>query len=580
MVWDASGREASHHAARYPHHRASADQAAAMAMNSSFGRAYQRLWAANALSAVGTGMTTAALPLLASIKPPSELLLGTIAAAGLLPGVLLAVPAGLVADRYDRGRVLVVADLGRAVVVAAAAIALLLGSLPGFVLAAITFLIGAGETVFITASQSAIPSFVAADQLDDANGRLQAADDVGREFVGPPLGSLIFRLATWIPFVADAVSYLVSAVLLLRLPRTPPAPVTELHQRPTMAPAWAYFRSSRTLVVLGGAMFTLSLCGSAVLAMLVLLVRNQFSLDVGWFGPALTVIAFGATLAGLLAGRLRARIPARWAISGAVAVNGLSYVALGTTTMWPIAAVALFAWGFAVTLGNITSVGIRQRVIPGDLIGRVMGIFRAALGAGGVIGALGEHRCHGGRPAATTGGGSVGVRVAARHRRCSASTPRRHAGTHHLTEAGQLEGQRAEAGLDPLVALEAEQRGELVGIHPARHDGSRDHPIGIAGVPGIDRQSEHRRPHVRERVARVGRQRRQPSPPGADVGRNLDDGAQQLTMNRQPGLVERRDGDTRSVAHQQVDRVLERADCARDEQLLHQRVAQRQGQRL
>ena len=390
MVWDASGREASHHAARYPHHRASADQAAAMAMNSSFGRAYQRLWAANALSAVGTGMTTAALPLLASIKPPSELLLGTIAAAGLLPGVLLAVPAGLVADRYDRGRVLVVADLGRAVVVAAAAIALLLGSLPGFVLAAITFLIGAGETVFITASQSAIPSFVAADQLDDANGRLQAADDVGREFVGPPLGSLIFRLATWIPFVADAVSYLVSAVLMLRLPRTPPAPVTELHQRPTMAPAWAYFRSSRTLVVLGGAMFTLSLCGSAVLAMLVLLVRNQFSLDVGWFGPALTVIACGATLAGLLAGRLRARIPARWAISGAVAVNGLSYVALGTTTMWPIAAVALFAWGFAVTLGNITSVGIRQRVIPGDLIGRVMGIFRAALGAGGVIGALGS----------------------------------------------------------------------------------------------------------------------------------------------------------------------------------------------
>ena len=363
MVWDASGREASHHAARYPHHRASADQAAAMAMNSSFGRAYQRLWAANALSAVGTGMTTAALPLLASIKPPSELLLGTIAAAGLLPGVLLAVPAGLVADRYDRGRVLVVADLGRAVVVAAAAIALLLGSLPGFVLAAITFLIGAGETVFITASQSAIPSFVAADRLDDANGRLQAA---------------------------DAVSYLVSAVLLLRLPRTPPAPVTELHQRPTMAPAWAYFRSSRTLVVLGGAMFTLSLCGSAVLAMLVLLVRNQFSLDVGWFGPALTVIACGATLAGLLAGRLRARIPARWAISGAVAVNGLSYVALGTTTIWPIAAVALFAWGFAVTLGNITSVGIRQRVIPGDLIGRVMGIFRAALGAGGVIGALGS----------------------------------------------------------------------------------------------------------------------------------------------------------------------------------------------
>ncbi len=359
-------------------------------INASFGRAYQRLWSANALSAVGTGMTTAALPLLASIEPPSELVLGFIAAAGLLPGVLLAVPAGLIADRYDRGRVLVAADLARAAVVIAAAIALVVGSLPGAVLAGITFLIGAGETIFITASQSAIPTFVGEKHLDDANGRLQAADDVGREFVGPPLGSLIFRLATWVPFAADAASYLISAVFLSRLPKAPPSGPTDVGPRPTMAPAWQYFRRTRTLVVLAGSMFTLSLCGSAVLAMLVLLVRRQYSLDGGWFGPALTVIACGATLAGIVAGRLRARLSTRVAMSGAVAVNAASYILLGTTGMWPVAAVALFAWGFAVTFGNITSVGIRQRLIPSALLGRVMGIFRGALSAGGVIGALGS----------------------------------------------------------------------------------------------------------------------------------------------------------------------------------------------
>jgi len=359
-------------------------------INASFGRAYQRLWSANALSAVGTGMTTAALPLLASITPPSELLLGSIAAAGLLPGVLLAGPAGLIADRYDRGTVLVVADLARAVVVIAAAIALVVGSLPGVVLAAITFLIGAGDTIFITASQSAVPSFVAVAHLDDANGRLQAADDVGREFIGPPLGSLIFRIATWVPFAADAVSYLVSAAFLARLPKAPPSEPTDLDPRPTMAPAWHYFRHTRTLVVLAGSMFTLSLCGSAVLAMLVLLVRRQYSLDGGWFGPALTVIACGATLAGMVAGRLRARLSARVAMAGAVGVNAASYLLLGTTSMWPIAVVALFVWGFAVTFGNITSIGIRQRLIPSDLLGRVMGLFRGALSAGGVIGALGS----------------------------------------------------------------------------------------------------------------------------------------------------------------------------------------------
>ena len=361
-----------------------------LGVNARFGRAYQRLWAANALSAVGTGMTTAALPLLASITPPSELVLGAIAAAGLLPGVLLAVPAGLIADRYDRGRVLVAADLLRAAVVLAAAVALVAGSLPGVALAALTFLIGAGDTVFITASQSAIPSYVAPAHLDDANGRLQAADDVGSEFIGPPLGSLVFRFATWLPLVADAVSFLVSAALLVRLPRSSHTATATHGERPTMAPAWAYFRRSRALVVLAGAMFTLSLCGSAVLAMLVLLVRDQYSLDGGWFGPALTIIACGATVSGVMAGRLRSRIPARRAMAAAVAVNGASYVLIGTSGRWPVAAVALFAWGFAVTLGNITSLGIRQRVIPGELLGRVMGLFRAALGAGGVIGALGS----------------------------------------------------------------------------------------------------------------------------------------------------------------------------------------------
>lgn len=373
-------------------------------MKRAYGRAYTRLWTANALSAVGTGMTTAALPLLASIHPPSGMVLGIIAAAGLLPGLLLAVPAGLLADRYERRTVLVAADLARAAVVAAAAIALIVGELPGIVLALITFLIGAGETIFVTASQSAIPSYVADTNLDGANGHLQAADDAGREFIGPPLGSLVFRLATWIPFVADAVSYVVSASLLLRLPRATPLATGEVRVPRTMAPAWAFFRRTRPLKVLAVAMFTLSLCGSAVIALLVLIVTTQLSLDRAWFGPTLTVVAIGATVAGLLAGRVRARVSARTAICGAVALNAASYFALGSTHWWPLAIAALLVWGFAVTLGNITSVGIRQRLIPVDLLGRVMGIFRAALGAGGVIGALG-----GGALAQYTSVGTVAI---------------------------------------------------------------------------------------------------------------------------------------------------------------------------
>lgn len=378
-------------------------------MRHPYGPSYSRLFAANALSAVGTGMTVSALPLLASIRPPSELMLGIIAAAGLLPGVLLAVPAGLMADRYDRGRVLVMADIGRAVVMVLGALAVLVGNLPSAALALIAFLIGAGDTIFVTAAQSAVPSFVAPEHLDDANGHLQAADNVGSEFVGPPVGSVLFRVGTWLPLAADAMTYVVSAMLLSRLPRAAPTPApvdtnSPAAARPTMAPAWTHFRQSRPLMVLGGSMLMLSLCGSAVLAMLVLLVTQRLRLGEVWFGTALTMVACGATVAGLIAGRIRARVSARPAIAGAVAANAVCYIVLGTTRLWPIAAVALVVWGFAVTLGNITSVGIRQRIIPPALIGRIMGIFRAALGMGGVIGALG-----GGALGRVTSAGTVAV---------------------------------------------------------------------------------------------------------------------------------------------------------------------------
>jgi len=171
-----------------------------------------------------------------------------------------------------------------------------------------------------------------------------------------------------------------------------------------MAPAWRVFRSSPPLQVLAGAMFTLSLCGSAVIALLVLIVTTQLSLDRGWFGPTLTVVAVGATVAGLLAGWVRARVSARVAICGAVALNAASYFALGSTHWWPLAIAALLVWGFAVTMGNITSVGIRQRLIPTEYLGRVMGLFRAALGAGGVVGALG-----GGALAQFTSVGTVAI---------------------------------------------------------------------------------------------------------------------------------------------------------------------------
>jgi MFS family permease len=386
------------------------------ALRSRSQRSYRLLWTSNAASAVGTGMTVTAIPLVAALQPNSELILGVVAAAGILPGLLFAVPAGIATDRFDRRRILIWADLLRALALTMAFVGVVTDRIGVVTLTLTAFLIGVGETVFISASQAFVPSLVPVEGLDHANGRLQAAEDVGREFVGPPLGSMAFSVAASVPFAIDAVSYVLSAGILLGIRRpdispeaTGPGASEEPPQDPRpgrvgMAEAWRFFRSSHTLEVLCAAMFVLALAGSAVLAQLVLIVREQLDVPDAWYGPTLAVLALGSTVAGLLAGRMREAIPAKMALMGAVAVNALAYLTIGATSMWPVAVMALAVWGFAVTFGNITSVGVRQRIIPPQLLGRTMSIFRTALGAGGLVGALG-----GGAVAAATSPGTLAI---------------------------------------------------------------------------------------------------------------------------------------------------------------------------
>ncbi len=337
-------------------------------------------------------MTVTALPLVGASLPDPSFVLSIVAAASMLPGMLFAVPAGILTDRLDRRLLLVASDLFRGVVVVAAMAAIVLDSIGVVMLAFIAFLIGAGDAVFVAAAQAVVPSVVASADLDTANGRLQAAEDTGREFVGPPLGSWAFSLAGWLPFGVDAISYAVSASVLTRLrPQAPIGPDDDVGPASKgMGEAWRFFRHNRTLVVLSIGMFVLALTGSAVLAQLVLFVRDQLHVDEAWYGALLTLIALGATGAGVFAGRLRSLLSAKPAMVVAVALNATSYLLLGATDLWPIAMVAFTVWGVSVTFGNITSIGIRQRAIPSPLLGRTMSLYRMSLGAGGLIGALGS----------------------------------------------------------------------------------------------------------------------------------------------------------------------------------------------
>lgn len=334
-------------------------------------------------------MTAAALPLLIlelTSENQQEHVLGLVAAAPALPALLFALPSGMSADRHDRRRLLIGSELVSGIAMALVVVLLFADRLNIALVVVLAFVMGSASVLFTAAVQPTVPTIVPDELLDDANGKLAAAAD-GTEFVGTPLGPLLFALAPWAPFLADAVTYGASAVLLRAVPPQPHASApTRAEVR--LRSGIAYLRSSQPLVAIWFALGALSLTGALVFTLLPVVLRDRLSVSVAGYGPLLTLIAFGSTAAGLCAKWIISALGQRAALVVGVTGNAVAYIVFGTTERWWVAGVALAAWGFSVTLGGVVTMTIRQRLIPGQMMGRVLALFQLVIAVGTVAGSL------------------------------------------------------------------------------------------------------------------------------------------------------------------------------------------------
>jgi predicted MFS family arabinose efflux permease len=334
-------------------------------------------------------MTASALPLLIlelTGAQSQEHVLGLVAAAAALPAVLLAIPSGVGADRFDRRRLLIGSDVASGVVLAGLVALIITDHLEVPVLVVAAFVLGATAALFTAAVQPVIPSIVADHQLDEANGKLAAAAD-GTEFVGTPLGPLLFSINPWTPFLVDAVSFVGSARLLRTLPPQPPAE-SATREQSRLKPAIELVRGSPSLMRIWVALGLLSLTGGLVFTVLPIILRQQVGVSLGWYGAMMTLVAVGSTAAGIASGRVITLFGHRTTLALVIAINAVSYVVLGITERWVWAAVALTLWGASVTLGGVVTMTIRQRLIPPHLAGRTLALFQFVLALGGLLGGL------------------------------------------------------------------------------------------------------------------------------------------------------------------------------------------------
>jgi MFS family permease len=191
-------------------------------------RDFAILWSGDAVSGVGSSMSSLVFPLIGYAITHSVVQAGLATAAVLLGNVVCRLPAGALVDRWPRGRVMVLANVLAAACFGSLAVTALTGTLVLAQLIAVGFLSGVADAFLAPASSAAVRTVVPMEQLPVAYARLQIHRHTA-DLVGPPLGGALFSAARGLPFLADAVSYglCAIAVTFVRTPLPAPTPAAE-----------------------------------------------------------------------------------------------------------------------------------------------------------------------------------------------------------------------------------------------------------------------------------------------------------------------------------------------------------------
>lgn len=361
-------------------------------------RDFLLFWSGETVSLFGSQVTHLALPLTAIlVLGASPIELGVLNAVSFLPFLLVTLPAGAWLDRRRKRPVLLASNIGRAVVVAVVPLAAALGWLRIELLYAVALAHGALTVVYDVGWLSFVPSLVAREQVVGANSRLQAsasAADVG----GPGLGGVLVQMLTApIALVADAASFLFSAVTLsrIRAPEPEPEARPRRHLVADIADGLRVTFGDARLRAMAANAGAFNLFDQLIYPAFLLYAVGPLRLSPAFVGG---VIATGAV--GALAGAVTAEPLAKRAGIGRTMVVA-SFVASSSTLAIPFIAgspeivaatlgAVFFVQGLGLGVSNVHFVSLRQAITPPDLLGRMNASYRTisygAIPVGAVLG--------------------------------------------------------------------------------------------------------------------------------------------------------------------------------------------------
>jgi MFS family permease len=337
-------------------------------------------WTGNTLSALGTSVSAIAYPLLVLAATGSVGKAGVIGSASLAGILVTTLYGGALADRVSRRAILTIGPLAQGLILACVAVLVRAGHPQLPLLSVASLLSGLLAGIVMGATTPALARIVSKDQLAAANGQMMSRD-MAANLLGGPLGGLLFGLARWLPFGADAVSFVFAALgaLVIRRPLGPDtaASAPRASALKDIADGIRFVRDQPFLrfVVLMAAL--MNMVAQAFLLLLIALVIHRGG------SSAMAGVVTALTVAGGLAGSLVApavvrRFRARALVSGAVWIFALGLAATALLPqVWEIAVVVCLTQVATVPV-NVVLVTYVMRLVPDGMLGRVAAVNRFA----------------------------------------------------------------------------------------------------------------------------------------------------------------------------------------------------------
>ena len=339
-----------------------------------------KYWTGETVSLLGTQVTLLALPLLAALTlGASPFEMGLLAAAETFPVLALSLPAGVWVDRVRRCPILLLANIGRAGILATIPLAALAGRLGMAQLYVVAFLVGILSALFDTAYQAYLPSLVTRDRLVEANGKLAVSRSLA-QVAGPSLGGALVALITApLAIALDAFSFLVSAacVAFIRRPEPTPTPCGERrHLLHDVAEGLCFVGRHPILRPLVGVTGIANLLSGAVVAVKIVYMTRTLGLTPGVIGAVLAVQGVSALAGALAVGPLVGRLGVGRAIVGSSLLFTAGDFSLALAGGPMVSTVAMLVLsqvfvGIARSVYTATALGVRQSLTPDRLMGRV-----------------------------------------------------------------------------------------------------------------------------------------------------------------------------------------------------------------